>query len=56
MVRVRVLRRVSVIYSSRRALDNGDSFVLDCPVQVLHEIKLDVIRLVIREDRERIRG
>jgi len=44
------------IYSPSWTLNNGDSSVLDCPVQMLHEVQLDVIRVIIREDGERIWG
>ena len=43
-------------YSPGWALDNGDSAVLDCLVQVPHETKLDVVRRVIGEDGESVRG
>lgn len=53
---MRVLKCALAIYSPSWTLDDGDSFVLDCPVQVLHETKLDVIRLIIREDGESVWG
>jgi len=43
------------IYSPSWTLNNGDGSVLDCLVQMLHEIELNVIRFIIREDWERFR-
>lgn len=44
------------IYSPSWTLDNGNSFVLDRTVEVLHKVKLNIVRIIIREDGKSIWG
>jgi len=55
-VRVRELGFILETHGPGWTFDNGDGLVLDCLIQVPHEIELDAIRRIVREDGEIIWG